>query len=87
MSHDTRIRSLLLLLLVFLLPGCATLAYQHMNNPTRETWQKPQEVITKLAIKPGSRVADLGAGVGSFTWHLAGAVGPQAPLHTYKGRF
>ena len=69
MSHDTQIRSLLLLLLMFLLPGCAKLAYQHMNDPSRDARQKPQEIIIKLAIKPGSRVADLGAGGGYF--HMA----------------
>ena len=47
------------------LAGCAELAYQHMNDPSRDTWQKPKEVIEKLAIKPGSRVADLGAGGGT----------------------
>lgn len=43
------------------------MASQQMNDPARDTWQKPQEVLTKLAIKPGSRVADLGAGDGYFT--------------------
>jgi len=61
--------------------GCAELAYQHMNDPSRDTWQKPKEVIEKLAITPGSRVADVGAGGGYFTWYLAGAVGSQGTLY------
>ena len=63
------------------LVGCAKLAYQHMNDPSRDAWQKPKEVIEKLAITPGSRVADLGAGGGYFTWYLAGAVGPQGTVY------
>lgn len=63
------------------LVGCAKLAYQHMNDPSRDAWQKPKEVIEKLAITPGSRVADLGAGGGYFTWYLARAVGPQGTVY------
>ena len=63
------------------LVGCAKLAYQHMNDPSRDAWQKPKEVIEKLAITPGSRVADLGAGGGYFTWYLARATGPQGTVY------
>lgn len=62
------------------LVGCSDLAYQHMNDPSRDTWQKPLEVIAALAITPGSRVADVGAGGGYFTWYLADAVGPQGKV-------
>jgi len=63
------------------LAGCAELAYQHMNNPSRDAWQKPKEVIEKLAIAPGSRVADIGAGGGYFTWYLAEAVGAEGAVY------
>ena len=66
------------------LAGCAELAYQHMNDPSRDAWQKPKEVIEKLAVTPGSRVADIGAGGGYFTWHLAGAVGPQGMIYAVE---
>jgi arsenite methyltransferase len=66
------------------LAGCAGLAYQHMNDPSRDVWQKPKDVIEKLAITPGSRVADLGAGGGYFTWYLAGAVGPQGTVYAVE---
>lgn len=62
------------------LVGCASLAYQHMNNSSRDTWQKPKDVVEQLAIAPGSRVADLGAGGGYFTWYLADAVGSQGTV-------
>jgi arsenite methyltransferase len=57
------------------LVGCSGLAYQHMNDPSRDAWQKPKEVVEKLGIVPGARVADIGAGGGYFTWYLAEAVG------------
>jgi ubiquinone/menaquinone biosynthesis C-methylase UbiE len=63
------------------LSGCAELAYRHMNDPSRDAWQKPKEVVEKLAIVPGSRVADLGAGGGYFTWYLAGAAGPEGTVY------
>jgi ubiquinone/menaquinone biosynthesis C-methylase UbiE len=61
--------------------GCETLAYQRMNDPSRDVWQKPKDVVEQLAIVPGSRVADIGAGGGYFTWYLADAVGPQGTVY------
>jgi ubiquinone/menaquinone biosynthesis C-methylase UbiE len=46
-----------------------------MNDPSRDAWQKPKEVVERLGIVPGARVADVGAGGGYFTWYLAEAVG------------
>jgi arsenite methyltransferase len=75
-------RGLSALLIVSLwLAGCDEWAYRQMNDPSRDAWQKPNEVVQKLAIKPGSRVADLGAGGGYFTWYLAAAVGPQGKVY------
>lgn len=65
----------------FILPGCAEVAYERLNDPSRDTWQKPQGVVEKLSIAPGSRVADLGAGGGYFTWHLARAVGARGMVY------
>jgi hypothetical protein len=48
-------------------PPChsaAHLAYQHLNDPSRDAWQKPKDVVERLGITPGSRVAELGAGGG-----------------------
>lgn len=70
-----------LFLLCLWLTGCAEMAYRHMNDPSRDAWQRPKEVIEKLGITPGSRVADLGAGGGYFTWHLAEAVGPDGTVY------
>lgn len=84
MIPHTQFKSLAFLLLILLLPSCAELAYQHMNDPSRDAWQKPKEVVEKLAIAPGMRVADIGAGGGYFTWYLAGAVGPQGTVYAVE---
>lgn len=41
------------------------------ENPERERWQKPDEVIAALKIAPGQKVADIGAGTGYFSVRLA----------------
>ena len=84
MIPHTQFKSLAFLLLILLLPSCAELAYQHMNDPSRDAWQKPKEVVEKLAIALGMRVADIGAGGGCFTWYLAGAVGPQGTVYAVE---
>lgn len=38
--------------------------------------RKPEKVVEALGLKPGSRVADVGAGSGLLTVHLARAVSP-----------
>jgi predicted methyltransferase len=63
------------------LAGCAEWGYRRMNARSRDAWQKPEAVVAKLGIKPGARVADLGAGGGYFTWYLAEAVGPQGKVY------
>lgn len=68
------------LLLSMSLAACSNLAYQHMNDPARDAWQKPKQVVEKLTITPGARVADIGAGGGYFTWYLADAVGSQGTI-------
>ena len=55
-----------------------------MNDPSRDAWQKPKEVIEKLAIAPGSRVADIGVGGGYFTWYLAEAVGAEGAVYAVE---
>lgn len=45
------------------------------DDPARDGWQKPERVVQALDLKPGWRVADLGAGTGYFSRHLARAVG------------
>jgi SAM-dependent methyltransferase len=41
------------------------------DDPKRDAWQKPHEVIQALALRPDGLVADLGAGTGYFAVRLA----------------
>ena len=52
-----------------------------LEDAKRVEWQKPDEVVAKLDLKPGDAVADLGAGSGYFTMLLAKAVGPQGKVY------
>lgn len=52
-----------------------------LEDPARDAYQKPHEVIEALAIKPGEIVADIGAGSGYFTLRIARHVGPAG--HVY----
>ncbi|MGH7770554.1 MAG: class I SAM-dependent methyltransferase [Candidatus Binatia bacterium] len=69
------------LLLFLLLAGCTKLKQCAYDGIGRDEWQKPDEVIRSLAIKPGDHVADLGSGGGYFTFRLARAVGPSGKVY------
>ena len=45
------------------------------DDPARDAWQKPKEIVGLMSIKPGMTVADIGAGTGYLMPHLAEAVG------------
>ena len=48
-----------------------------LEAPDRHIWQKPDQIMDALGIADGSAVADIGAGSGWFTIHLARRVGPR----------
>lgn len=48
-----------------------------LERSDRDATQQPEKVLDTLAIKPGSTVADIGAGTGYFSLRLAKRVGPQ----------
>jgi ubiquinone/menaquinone biosynthesis C-methylase UbiE len=50
------------------------------ENPERDAWQKPKELVAALEIAPGAFVADLGAGTGYLLPHLSAAVGPEGAV-------
>jgi ubiquinone/menaquinone biosynthesis C-methylase UbiE len=52
-------------------------AVKMFEDPERDTWQKPDEVVKQLQLRPGNVVADIGAGTGYFTRRFAAAVGPS----------
>ena len=43
------------------------------DDPARDAWQKPREVIAALAVAPDAAVADIGSGTGYFAVRLARA--------------
>ena len=48
-----------------------------LDDPERDAWQKPEDVVRALGLKAGATVADLGAGTGYFTVRFAGPVGTK----------
>ncbi len=50
------------------------------DDPARDEWQRPAEVIEAMAIEPGMALVDLGAGTGYFLPHLAAAAGPDGAV-------
>jgi ubiquinone/menaquinone biosynthesis C-methylase UbiE len=50
------------------------------DDPRRAAWQKPEELVAALGLRPGQCVADLGAGTGYFSHLLSAAVGPTGTV-------
>jgi len=46
------------------------------DDPARDAWQKPEQVVRHLTLSSDSRVADIGAGTGYFVMRIA----PQVPV-------
>ena len=44
---------------------------KEFDNPERDAWQKPEEVLDALHLQPTSLVADIGAGTGYFSVRIA----------------
>ena len=47
---------------------------QVFDDPKRDAWQKPHEVIQALALKPDAIIADIGSGTGYFAARFANMV-------------
>jgi ubiquinone/menaquinone biosynthesis C-methylase UbiE len=52
-----------------------------LEDPKRDAYQKPHEVMEALAIKPGEVIADIGAGSGYFAIRFAHHVGPAGRVY------
>src|SRR5512142_744661 len=52
-----------------------------LEDPARDAWQKPDEVVGALQLREGETVADVGAGSGYFTLRLAKAVGERGRVY------
>jgi SAM-dependent methyltransferase len=51
--------------------GQAKMWAREFDDPSRNVWQKPEEVLDALHLKRTARVADIGAGTGYFSVRLA----------------
>lgn len=83
-----RVTSLRSALLVFVLAASITAQgrdprqyQQTLENPERVAGLQVDRVVTTLAIKPGMRIADLGAGTGVFSLPFAKAVGQEGKVY------
>jgi ubiquinone/menaquinone biosynthesis C-methylase UbiE len=52
-----------------------------LEGPARDAYQKPDQVVGALDLKPGESVADIGSGSGYFTLRLAKAVGDTGQVY------
>jgi arsenite methyltransferase len=52
-----------------------------LDDPKRDAYQKPHEVITALKLREGEVIADIGAGSGYFTFRLAHHVGDAGRVY------
>lgn len=52
-----------------------------LEDPKRDAYQRPHEVMEALAVKDGELIADIGAGSGYFTLRLARHVGATGRVY------
>jgi predicted methyltransferase len=50
------------------------------NDPVRDKWQHPEEIVAALDLKPGATVADIGAGTGYMVAPLSKGVGARGTI-------
>lgn len=52
-----------------------------LDDPERDAYQKPHEVLAALALREGERIADIGAGSGYFALRFATHVGKTGRVY------
>ena len=74
-------RRALLLVAVLFVSACSGVSKLDLSTLGRGTWQRPEDVVGALELRPGDRVADLGAGEGYFVPYLVDAVGADGRVY------
>lgn len=52
------------------------------EKPGREVFDQREKILQAIGLRPGQRVADLGAGTGLFTMLIANVVGPKGKVYS-----
>jgi ubiquinone/menaquinone biosynthesis C-methylase UbiE len=52
-----------------------------LEDPARDAYQKPHEVLMALKLRAGERIADIGAGAGYFSFRFANHVGTAGRVY------
>jgi len=52
-----------------------------LEDPARDAYQRPREVVTALRLKEGERIADIGSGAGYFSLRFASHVGGRGVVY------
>ena len=52
-----------------------------LENPARDAYQKPHEVVMSLGLKEGETIADIGAGSGYFAFRFSHHVGDNGRVY------
>jgi arsenite methyltransferase len=52
-----------------------------LDEPTRDAWQRPQEIVAALNIQPTDTIADIGTGSGYLLPHFLKKLGPHGRLY------
>ena len=52
-----------------------------LEDPERAAWQKPDQVVEALGLRPGDVACDVGAGTGYLALRMARAVGPTGAVY------
>ena len=52
-----------------------------LEDPARDAWQKPHEVVMALGLQEGEAIADIGAGAGYFAFRFAHHVGATGRVY------
>ncbi len=57
---------------------------ERLEGAERASWQKPDEVVQALGLRPGQTACEIGAGPGYFSLRLAKAVGPEGVVYAVE---